>query len=852
MHKWRRVLAASAGASLDAAVRSTARRSGGGSVGCAAYRGRVSPGRPDTRLEIAPCGVGETARLRAELGCGDVLAQVLVRRGLSDPAGARAFLKADETHPPGAIDGIDAAVETILRHVRAGGQIAVHGDYDVDGVTATAVLVRSLRRLGAEPRWFIPSRLEDGYGLSAATVERLASAGTSLIVTVDCGITAVEEVAAARAAGLDVVVTDHHRPRADETLPDAPIVHPALGGYPCPELCGAAVAWKLALALEAAAGVGGAEDDLDVVALATVADCVPLRGENRAIVRRGLRALAATAKPGLRALMRVAQVEPAMLDARAVGFRLAPRINAAGRLRRADAGLELVLTEDEERAEATARELHVANAERRDVETRILFAAEAQVAEAGERAAYVLAGEAEAGWHAGVIGIVASRLAERHHRPTVLVALDGERGRGSGRSIPAYDLLAGLNACAGHLARHGGHRAAAGLEVERRNLDAFRAAFEAHAEAALSPEELVPVERVDAVVAGDSLGLDLAEELERLAPFGMGNPDVALLMRAAELSDPVTMGEGKHVRFTVHGGGARARAVAFGSARLPVEEKAPADATFALERNAWNGIVEPRLVLRCARPCEPAPVRVLGEPEGYLAGALAQLDAPLAWPPPAPAPDGPRRHNIDARGRGLAGTLGSLVASGEPVLVVCADVPRRLAGLRGRLGGFALCSWEGLERDPALAAPFPHVAALDPPAHAHLDALLRTGDGWAHQAWGDPELRFAQQITEREYGLRAPLAALYRALRDRGGAEGEELEAVLRGESSRPRSPALAGRLLRVLVELRLVSLDRDRPALTVPAAERTALERSPAFRACEQRLEDAIRFLSEQTARAA
>jgi single-stranded-DNA-specific exonuclease len=778
-----------------------------------------------------------------------VLAQVLVRRGLADPAAAKAFLAADEAHPPGAIGGIERAVETILRHARAGGRIVVHGDYDVDGVTATAVLVRCLRRLGAEPRWFIPSRLEDGYGLSVATVARLARAGASLIVTVDCGITAVEEVAAARAAGVDVVVTDHHRPRADERLPDTPIVHPALGGYPCPELCGAAVAWKLALALEAAASASGAEEDLDLVALATVADCVPLRGENRAIVRRGLRALAVTSKPGLRALMRAAQVEPAMLDARAVGFRLAPRINAAGRLRRADAGLELVLTEDEGRAEATARELHMANAERRDVETRILFAAEAQVAEAGERAAHVLAGE---DWHPGVIGIVASRLAERHHRPTVLVALDGDRGRGSGRSIPAYDLLAGLNACAGHLARHGGHRAAAGLEVERGRLDAFRSAFEAHAEATLSSDELLPVERVDAVVAGDSLGLDLAEELDRLAPFGMGNPDVALLMRAAELADPVAMGEGKHVRFTVQGGGTRARAVAFGSPRLPVEPGAPADATFALERNAWNGLVEPRLVLRCARPCEPAPVEVLGEPGGHLAGALAELRAPLAWPPPATTSNGPRRQTADARGRGLAGTLGSLVASGEPVLVVCADVPGRLRGLRDRLGGFALCSWDALERDPGLAERFPHLAALDPPAHPHLEALLRAGDGWAHLAWGDPELRFAQQITEREYGLRAPLAALYRALRDRGGAEGEELEAVLRGEPSRPRSPALAGRLLRVLVELRLVSLDRDRPAVTVPAAERTALERSPAFRAYEQRREDALRFLSEQTARAA
>jgi single-stranded-DNA-specific exonuclease len=809
----------------------------------------VSPARPPSRLEVPPCDVAATARLRPELGVSDVLAQVLVRRGLRDPAAAADFLAADEAHPPAAIDGIEGAVETVLRHVESGRRIVVHGDYDVDGVCATAVLVRSLRRLGADPRWFLPSRLEDGYGLSRATVERLAAGGTALIVTVDCGVTAVEEVAAARALGVDVVVSDHHRPRADGRLPEAPLVHPLLGGHPCPDLCGTAVAWKLALALEAATGRTGAEEDADLVGLATIADCVPLQGENRTLARRGLKALAATAKPGLRALMRVAELEPGALDAHAASFRLAPRINAAGRLRRADAGLELVLTDDEERALATARELDRANAERRDVETRILFAAEAQVAEAGERPAYVLAGE---DWHPGVIGIVASRIAERHHRPTVLLAFDGERGTGSGRSIPAFDLLAGLTACSAHLTRHGGHRAAAGLELHRTELEAFRSAFEAHAAAALAPEDLVPVERVDAVVSGDVLDLDLAEELERLAPFGIGNPPPSLLLPAAELSDAVAMGEGKHVRFTVRGGGARARAVAFGSGRLPVEPGTPTDATFSLERNTWNGAVEPRLLLRTARPCAPGPIDVRGEPD-FLPGVFAELDAPPAWPPPAPPPDARGARTVtDQRGRGLAGTLAALVASGEPVLVVCADVPVRLRGLRGRLGGFALCSWAALEREPALAGGFAHLVALDPPAHAHLDALLAAGPGWAHRAWGDPELRFAQQITEREYGLRAPLAGLYRNLRDRGGAEGEELEAVLRGEAPQPRSPALAGRLLRVLAELGLVSLDRDRPALEVPAAERTALERSPAFRAYEQRREDALRYLDEATPRAA
>ena len=799
---------------------------------------------------MAPAPVADVLRLRAQLGVSDVVAQVLVRRGLADPVSAAAFLAADEAHSPEAFAGIGDAVALILDHVRRGSRVVVHGDYDVDGVCSTATLLRSLRRLGAEPGWFLPSRLEDGYGLSLATVERLAAEGTGLLVTVDCAITAVEEVAAARAAGLDVVVTDHHRPRADGTLPDAPIVHPALSGYPCPDLCAAAVAWKLALCLEAAAGIDpdgpGAEDDLDLVALATVADCVPLHGENRTIVRRGLRALANTTKPGLQALMRVARVEPGAMDAHAAGFRLAPRINAAGRLHRADAGLELVLTEDPERAEAVARELDSANHERRDVETRILFEAERLVAEAGERPAYVLAGD---GWHPGVIGIVASRIAERHHRPTVLVALDGDGGTGSGRSIPAFDLLAGLNAASEHLLRHGGHRAAAGLEVSRDALDAFRAAFEAHAASALSPDDLTPVERVDAVVSGDALHLDLAEELERLAPFGMGNPEPSLLLPAAQLADPSPMGEGKHLRLTVHGGGHRARAIAFGSSRLPVDADTPTDATFTLERNQWNGAVEARLLLRSARPSQPAPIEIVGEPARWIDGVLAELDADLATFSDSSAEG---REVVDHRGRGLAGTIGAVVASGEPVLVVCCDTSRRRRGLESRLGGFALCSWDGLDRDPAIADRFMHVLALDPPLLAGQEARLGAGRGYAHLAWGDPELRFAQQIIELEYGLRAPLAALYRALRDTGGAEGEELEGQLRGDAQRPRSHTVAGRLLRVLEELSLVSLDRDRLAVTVPAAQRTALERSAAFRAYEHRREEAHRFLERATARAA
>ncbi len=343
-------------------------------------------------------------------------------------------------------------------------------------------------------------------------------------------------------------------------------------------------------------------DDLDLVALATIADVVALQGENRTLVRRGLRALAATAKPGLRALLAVARASGGQLDERTVAFALAPRLNAVGRMHRADAGLELILTEDSVRAQEIAAELDRANHERRHTETRILFDAERQVAALGERAAYVLAGE---DWHPGVIGIVASRLAERHNRPFVLVALDGETGRGSGRSIASFDLLGGLNECAGHLLRHGGHRAAAGLEIERERLEGFGAAFAAHAERVLGPEQLVSSERVDAIVQGGELGMALAEELRALAPFGCANPVVSLLVRSARFAERRPMGEGRHVRFTVLADGARARAVAFGAGTsLPVSDGVPADATFALEVNEWRGVSEPRLVLRSAQAAE--------------------------------------------------------------------------------------------------------------------------------------------------------------------------------------------------------------------------------------------------------
>jgi single-stranded-DNA-specific exonuclease len=603
---------------------------------------------------------------------------------------------------------------------------------------------------------------------------------------------------------------------------------------------------------------------------------VPLLGENRRLVRQGLRRLASTRKPGLRALMDVAKVDPSTVDAGAIGFRLGPRLNAAGRLYRADAGLELLLTEDRERARAVALELDANNTERRDVETRIRFEAEAQVAEQGAAAAYVLASE---GWHAGVIGIVAARIAERHHRPCVLIALDEREGTGSGRSIPGFDLLGGLHAASDHLQRYGGHRAAAGLTIAKADVPAFREAFAAHAASVLTPEDLRREVRVDAVAPGDALTLSLAEELEQLAPFGQGNPAVSLLVPAALLDDPRPMGEGRHVSFTLRAGGAPSRCVMFGSgSKLPAEPGEAVGAVVRLERNQWNGTTEPRLILRHAHRAVPKGIEVVGEPQwlnglhremdrdlerwiaGYVAtpaqGSSSTVDGGSDPTHPTPGRGSATRPSTerltrDVRGNGIAGVLADLVASGDEVLAVTAHAPYRAIKIGARVGGFAMCSWQALEEDPGLAQRFTHVVAVDPPATSVLDHV--SGQGWTHLAWGEPELQFAARIHQWDFALRDPLASLYRALRECRETGGEACEALLRGEGPQPRSAALAGRLVRVLAELDLVDFDREGPALrAVEAPERTALERSAAFRAYHRRLEDGLRFLSSSPIAAA
>ncbi len=568
---------------------------------------------------IAPVDPQTVEALARDLDVTEVTASVLARRGYDNSQAAESFLAAAlPGHDPLLLGDMEAAVARIRAAVAKETRICVHGDYDVDGICATALAVLFLRELGADVSWHLPSRFEEGYGVSRDTIGRLADDGVGLLVTVDCGITAIEEVAEAKSRGLDVVVTDHHRP--GEQLPDCPVVATRPSTYPFPELCGTGVVYKLGEAL-LGPDHPAVRRNLDLVALATIADVVPLVDENRALAAAGLRALASTRRPGLQALMRSAGVDPAVVDSGSVGFRLAPRINAAGRLGRPDVALELVLTDDADEARRHADLLEELNRERQAVEERILREAVAAVDEMPEQRrrhhGYVLWNE---DWHEGVIGIVASRLVERFHRPVVLITRSHDSWKGSGRSIASFDLHGALAACSTNLERFGGHRAAAGLSIDGSKIEAFAEDFAQHADAHLELSDLFEVVALDAVVSAQDLTLELAEELARLAPFGLGNPEPTLLVPATEAVAPATVGDGKHLRFRVRQHGRDAgSAIAFGQgAQIDrLRSAGRFDVAFRLKENHWNGTVAPQLVVR----------RVFDTPEGYeeLRARLADL-----------------------------------------------------------------------------------------------------------------------------------------------------------------------------------------------------------------------------------
>jgi single-stranded-DNA-specific exonuclease len=856
---------------------------------------------PARAFQADPYDYGEVRRLAAELELAEPVAVTLVRRGYRTVDAARRFLEARESHEPTEFRGMEEVCEQILAVARAQGRITIHGDYDVDGVTSTSILVSTLRKLGAECDWFIPDRLSDGYGLTMSSVEELRRRGTELVITVDCGIGSVEEVAAALAAGIQVVVTDHHLP--GEQLPDCPIIHPVVSDYPFEGLCAAGVAYKLATALCDAIGQGTVETvsgrrhptdaELDLVALATVADMVPLVGENRRLVREGLRHFREGPRVGLRALMAAASVDPETVDAGALGFRLAPRINAAGRLYRADAGVELMLTDDPDRAAAIAAELDKANAERRSTEQKVVEgAARARSAlpeSQRDAAALVLVGE---GWHPGVVGIAASRMVERHFRPTILLSAEGGRAKGSARSIPGFDLIAALDATSEYLNRYGGHRAAAGLELDADRVADFREAFIAYAASEIDPEDLVRRERLDALVGvgREGIGMDLARQLESLGPFGMGNPGPRLLVPSGRLREVRPLGEeGKHSRFQLESGAGRAAGVAFGmNGEITRREDQPIDLAVELEVDRWNGAEQPRVVVRELYPLAEDDSQSGPCGEGCPAGEREwwqrlehEMERVAAGQPGAlldvRAAEGARREQIDRRGGAAVASLAELISSGESVLAICADAgrrarlassaadPRRFGAALPRIAccrcgsesidralqiegaGLVLVDWTVVARRPEAPRDFRHVVLIDPAPSEGLESLARAHIGFLHLAYGPAELQLAERLLGQEWNLRIAIGEIWRVLVDGGGeAEGESLRSALEGASGYPRTPETAARCVRVLCELGLCEWlpDRAPGALRVLSSERTDLGRSRAYSACIARHQEAVRFL--------
>lgn len=556
------------------------------------------------RLE-PPADETRALALAASLTVPPAFARLLVQRGFGDVAAARRFLKPSrhDLHDPLLLPDMAVAVERLQRAVRDGETVLVHGDYDVDGQSATTIMTRVLRHVGGRAVAFVPHRVRDGYDLSSAGVRAAAEAGAKVILTLDCGTTAVDAVAQARALGMDVLVADHHLPGAER--PDVlALVNPRRpdSRYPFAELCGAGLAWKLGLALLGAMGQGDvyAWHLLDLAALATVADLVPLTGENRVIVKLGLKVMKTTRWPGLAALIQTAGLGGKTIRAGQVAFTLGPRINAVGRVGDANDGLRLLLSDDAAEAEILAAQLERQNAERQALDQKTLDEALEALDRDYDPASDVGIVLAKEGWHPGVIGIVASRVVERIARPVFMIALDGETGKGSGRSVPAVDLHRALAQCADFLEKWGGHKMAAGLTVHADQLDDFRVAFNEACRDQVLPEDLVLTQRVDAVLTLPELTGEFEHLLRALEPTGMGNPGPVFGLEEVQLTGPRPIGE-RHIRFVLTDGQARLRTVAWGM-REDVERVAASGgrlrAAVKLDHDSWLGqeTVEGRLI----------------------------------------------------------------------------------------------------------------------------------------------------------------------------------------------------------------------------------------------------------------
>ena len=546
-------------------------------------------------------------RIAAEFSAAPLMARLLVNRGITDGAPARRFLTSSlaDVSDPFLLKGMEEAVARLCVARARGETVCVYGDYDVDGITATALLTSFFRTVGIRCFFHIPNRLEDGYGLSGEGLRKVAE-NARVVVTVDCGVSAVDEAELCTQLGLDLIITDHHTPSA--VIPNAcAVINPLQPGcpYPCKSLAGVGVAFNLMVALrgrlrEEGAFAGGSEPNLreylDLVALGTIADVVPLGGENRIFVKHGLRELAVSSRVGVKALKEVAGVNGAV-SCGAVGFRLAPRLNAAGRLEDATRGVELLLESEPARAATIAAELEANNAERQAIERQILAEALAMVEgnpSMGGRNSIVLASDA---WHPGVIGIVASRMVDRFHRPTVLMAFQDGSGRGSGRGIPGFHLYDALDACADHLVKFGGHRYAAGLSIDEETLEEFVDRFEEVAQGLLSADDLIPELRIDAELAPHEVTADLADAISSLEPFGAGNPEPLFVLKHMEIVQRWAV-RGNHLKVRLSGEGCTFDAIGFNLADKGGNLSDKVDIAFTLGWNEWNGRKDLQLNLK--------------------------------------------------------------------------------------------------------------------------------------------------------------------------------------------------------------------------------------------------------------
>ena len=547
----------------------------------------------------------EAVRALAEaLSLPEIVCRLLLIRGYVTAEEAKTFLrpKLDRLHDPLSFLSMDKAVDRLARAIREKELVFIHGDYDVDGISSTTILTRVIRGLGGEAMPFIPRRIEDGYDLTDAGVNAALAAGAKVVVTCDCGTGAVGPVAKLCKAGVDVIVTDHHLPSGE--LPDClAVLNPKRSGcgYPDKDLAAVGVVFKLALGV--ARALGANENFiwamLDLVALATVADVAPLRGENRVFVRYGLRMLAETRNIGMRALLRASGLSGKELTAGRIGFILAPRLNAAGRLGHAIRGVELLMTENEHEANVIARELEELNHHRQEIDRATLEQARERVLamDLDEQYSIVLADDS---WHPGVVGIVASRLVEEFGRPTVLIALSGDHGKGSGRSIPKFDLHGALGQSREHLIRYGGHRAAAGITIAREKVADFAARFNQVARSILTPEDLVPEVRVDLEVSIEGLDGRIESLFRHFEPFGIGNPSPVLLARNVTLARaPRLVGEdGLKIWLDTGTGSLEAMGWGLADRAAELQQGAKVDVAFRLERDEYRG--ETYLVARIA------------------------------------------------------------------------------------------------------------------------------------------------------------------------------------------------------------------------------------------------------------